>query len=244
MVQWGGSHVWKVGGKVFAIAWDENGKAAFTFKVSDGTCSSPAATVSLNVIAANPPHCVSSITPSDCGVTFPGNGKLYAIASTDGKICLALNGSGSSDPDGDALTMTWVIDVTNTLSGPVVSTCLAAGCHTITLTVSDGTLTCQQQTEVCVVTPSEMCEQIITLVDNTQVERRNKRPLIVSLKAAKAAFETDGWSVGGQMLQVFQHKVRAQISRGSPAEAAMFDGAAADVIRALECTTHLPPDNK
>jgi predicted DNA-binding protein (MmcQ/YjbR family) len=35
VVQWGGAHVWKVGGKVFAIAWDENGKSAFTFKVSE-----------------------------------------------------------------------------------------------------------------------------------------------------------------------------------------------------------------
>jgi len=35
VVQWGGAHVWKVGGKVFAICWEENGKAAFTFKVSD-----------------------------------------------------------------------------------------------------------------------------------------------------------------------------------------------------------------
>ena len=34
VVQWGGSHVWKVGGKVFAIGgWDE-GKPAITFKVS------------------------------------------------------------------------------------------------------------------------------------------------------------------------------------------------------------------
>ena len=33
--QWGDSHVWKVGGKVFAIGgWDE-GDPAFTFKVSD-----------------------------------------------------------------------------------------------------------------------------------------------------------------------------------------------------------------
>ena len=35
VVQWGGSHVWKVGGKVFAIASVEEGKARFTFKVSD-----------------------------------------------------------------------------------------------------------------------------------------------------------------------------------------------------------------
>jgi len=35
VVQWGGSHVWKVGGKVFAIGgWDDD-EPSFTFKVSD-----------------------------------------------------------------------------------------------------------------------------------------------------------------------------------------------------------------
>lgn len=36
VVQWGGSHVWKVGGKVFAIGgWDYGEEPRFTFKVSD-----------------------------------------------------------------------------------------------------------------------------------------------------------------------------------------------------------------
>ncbi|MBU2863323.1 MmcQ/YjbR family DNA-binding protein [Reinekea marina] len=37
VVQWGGSHVWKVGGKVFAIGgWENNdSKPAFTFKTSE-----------------------------------------------------------------------------------------------------------------------------------------------------------------------------------------------------------------
>lgn len=36
VVQWGGSHVWKVGGKVFAIGgWENADKAAFTFKTSE-----------------------------------------------------------------------------------------------------------------------------------------------------------------------------------------------------------------
>ncbi|MCP5082949.1 MAG: MmcQ/YjbR family DNA-binding protein [Alphaproteobacteria bacterium] len=35
VVQWGGAHVWKVGGKVFAIGGWADGQPAYTFKVSD-----------------------------------------------------------------------------------------------------------------------------------------------------------------------------------------------------------------
>lgn len=35
VVQWGGAHVWKVGGKVFAIGGWADGGPAYTFKVSD-----------------------------------------------------------------------------------------------------------------------------------------------------------------------------------------------------------------
>jgi predicted DNA-binding protein (MmcQ/YjbR family) len=36
VVQWGGAHVWKVGGKVFAVAgWSDGNGLAVTFKCSD-----------------------------------------------------------------------------------------------------------------------------------------------------------------------------------------------------------------
>jgi len=35
VVQWGGSHVWKVGGKVFAIGGWQEDEPSFTFKVTD-----------------------------------------------------------------------------------------------------------------------------------------------------------------------------------------------------------------
>jgi predicted DNA-binding protein (MmcQ/YjbR family) len=35
VVQWGGSHVWKVGGKVFAIGGWQEDEPSFTFKASD-----------------------------------------------------------------------------------------------------------------------------------------------------------------------------------------------------------------
>ena len=37
VMQWGGSHVWKVGGKVFAIGGWGDGVAAFIFKTTDLT---------------------------------------------------------------------------------------------------------------------------------------------------------------------------------------------------------------
>ena len=36
VIQWGGAHVWKVGGKVFAVAgWHDGAELAVTFKVSE-----------------------------------------------------------------------------------------------------------------------------------------------------------------------------------------------------------------
>ena len=35
VMQWGGSHVWKVGGKVFAIGGWADDREAYTFKVSE-----------------------------------------------------------------------------------------------------------------------------------------------------------------------------------------------------------------
>ncbi|MFY0663476.1 MAG: MmcQ/YjbR family DNA-binding protein [Natronospirillum sp.] len=36
VVQWGGAHVWKVGGKVFAIGgWEKSDQPAFSFKTSE-----------------------------------------------------------------------------------------------------------------------------------------------------------------------------------------------------------------
>ena len=167
-----------------------------------------------------------------------------AISVDGSPVCLALDASGSSSTGVGCppLSFTWVVDGTNTLSGAQVIACLAPGCHQINLIATDGLGSCQQTIEVCVITGSEMVEQLIALVESTPVERKNKRPLIVSLKAAKAAFEgEDGIRLGGQMLQVFQHKVRAQISRNNPAEAALFDAAAQQVIDAVECSVNLPP---
>ena len=89
--------------------------------------------------------------------------------------------------------------------------------------------------------PSEAVEQCIVLVENSSLERKQKRPLLVSLKAAKAAFDREGWRVGKLMLRVFELKVYAQIGRSQPAEAASFVECAENIIKAIECVVKHTP---
>lgn len=60
-----------------------------------------------------------------------------ASAGDDCLGTLSLDGTGSSDPDGDALTFTWTGPF-GTASGPTPEVILGLGTHTISLTVYDG----------------------------------------------------------------------------------------------------------
>src|SRR6185295_9759118 len=60
-------------------------------------------------------------------------------------VAVNFNGTGSSDPDGDALTFAWDFDATNGLQVEATGdspshTYGAPGTYTVTVTVSDGTL--------------------------------------------------------------------------------------------------------
>lgn len=68
---------------------------------------------------------------------------------------VVLDGSGSSDPDGDTLTYTWADSLGEAIPDGVAPTVTfaIAGEHTITLTVSDGTATATDTTTVYVDSP-------------------------------------------------------------------------------------------
>lgn len=109
------------------------------------------------------------VTPRSIAVV-PPNRPPAANAGPDqtalaGAGCLAavtLNGTGSSDPDGDSLTYTWT-GLFGTSSGPSPMVSLPGGTNTITLTVSDGhggTATdTVMVTVTCDATPPELAVQ-------------------------------------------------------------------------------------
>jgi hypothetical protein len=79
-----------------------------------------------------------------------------------------LDGSGSSDPEGDALTYVWTEGSTQLATGsnPVVS--LGIGDHTLTLTVSDGEFSASDQVVIAVNGDTE--PPVLTLTGNNPIQ--------------------------------------------------------------------------
>jgi hypothetical protein len=215
------------------------GPDSFKFRVRDGRCNSAEATVSITVHCLNePPQCEAKIWPAECALTFPGQTGLYALSLDGEKACLVLSGSGS-DPDGDPLQFSWAWDGANTAATAWLTNCFDLGCHTATLTVSDGRATCSSVVQFCVITAGEAVEQCITLVNDANLDQKNKRPLIASLKAAGASFDRGSQGAAENQLKAFQNKVRAQVAPHWPVEAAAFIRCTQRILDAVDCAaTH------
>jgi hypothetical protein len=121
------------------------------------------------------------------------------------------------------------------LTGPVVTNCFDLGCHSIVLGVSDGRAVTRCETTICVISASDAVGQCITLVDNSDLGRKNKRPLIASLKSAAASFDRGDFIPALNELEAFQNKVAAQIARDNPAAAAAFIASAQKALDAVGC---------
>ncbi|NOZ75626.1 MAG: DUF5011 domain-containing protein [FCB group bacterium] len=78
-----------------------------------------------------------------------------SLATSIGTVDVTLDGSGSSDADGDVLTYTWSEGGTQLATGVNPTVSLAIGVHVIDLTVSDGTDTATDQVVVTVTGPYE-----------------------------------------------------------------------------------------
>ena len=90
---------------------------------------------------------------------IPDAGGPYEAECTGETTILALDGGGSYDPDGDALTFDWQVDCLNAwfddpaAVGPVLNVGTAAGCNVtcqVTLTVNDGLASVSDSTSVAI----------------------------------------------------------------------------------------------
>lgn len=94
-------------------------------------------------------------------VTTPINNPPVAVVggpySGTHNVALQFDGSGSSDPDGDILTYSWDFGDTTTATGATPTHVYSAdGNYTVTLTVSDGSLSSTATTSVSIVNSSPL----------------------------------------------------------------------------------------
>jgi hypothetical protein len=155
----------------------------------------------------------------------------------DGSTLVTLDGSNSSDPDGDELTYEWTGDGTVLATGDVATLILPLGDHLITLTVGDGTETA---TDEVLITVQATVEGLGDLLDDFSASGDIEASIASKLDdylTASQEHVADGiYDKAIQSLDSFKHKVDKERDKGNiaPEVATILLGSADAVINTLE----------
>jgi hypothetical protein len=209
-----------------------SGGDGFTFKVNDGQTDSPPATVTLNVLPTtnHPPVAKIVIYPL---AEFPGMSESVAIGGNGVNAMVVLDGSQSSDADGDPLQYQWFDGAQLISTSAVVTGTFSVGEHVISLVVSDGKDTGTETVTLEVITPAQAVELLIELVQDSFLPHNRKKPLLASLNAAEASFGRGHSTPAVNQLGAFQHKVHAQVAKIDSALAQELTDVSQEIIDAV-----------
>ena len=212
------------------------GTTTVTCRATDGTGNSNSCNFSVTVAPANaPPVCAAQVA---CALTFANDTASYLLTLNGSDACTILDGSQSSDADGDSLSFQWFVAPSPLpfAVGSVVTNCFDLGCHSVVVVVTDSKgASCATNINLCVIPACNAVDKCTELVDNSAISRKNKRPLTASLKAACASFDRGDFVPAMNQLEAFQNKVRAQVAPANPAEAAAFIDCAQRILDAITC---------
>jgi hypothetical protein len=218
---------------IYTPASNYFGSDSFMFRVSDGTAQSAVALVTINVTGVNdaPVATARVIDP----ISLPGVTNRIFVSPNNNNAVVVLDASLSSDIENDPLEFAWFTagNTESFATGTRTTNAFALGTHTIVLRVSDGAATATQEIEFEVVGGGAAVGALVLYLEETNVDRRNKRPFISTLKAVMNSFEDGHFHSGVQQLNALQNKVRAQLLPAYPDAAATLTGAAQAIIDAM-----------
>jgi len=206
----------------------------FSFRVSDGVLDSLVALVRIELIPVNdPPEARATVGPLLS--LSPGQMELLILSADNSGANVVLDGSLSSDIENDPLQYAWIATDSGALlaTGQRVTNTFALGTHPISLLVSDGSSTSQNSVEFEVITTGEAATEVIGQIDQSNLERRQIRPLIASLKAAIASFDRGQLNSGKNQLRAVQHKIESQVRPVNSALAEQLANAITHILSAL-----------
>ncbi|MFN8188916.1 MAG: PKD domain-containing protein [Nocardioidaceae bacterium] len=121
-------------GKISSVLGDSNGAVA--------TGTAPVRTATTSAAVSRSVRYSVVVSPLEDTGTPTNNPPVASFTTSCAGLTCSFNAGASSDPDGDPLTYAWNFGDTTTGTGVTTSrTYATAGTRTVTLTVSDGTLT-------------------------------------------------------------------------------------------------------
>jgi hypothetical protein len=165
--------------------------------------------------------------------------KPYYVTCNGTNATAIVDGSRSSDPDGDSLLYSWFehAGTVPLATGIVARIILPIGSHQIKLVVSDGIATRTDMLVVSVQTSSQAAQRLIALV-KTNVLRPT--PLLTTLNAALDSINSGETIAAFNQLEAFKNKVRAQVMPDSSALADILIQTAQQLVDSLNCGTGKP----
>jgi FG-GAP repeat/Immunoglobulin domain len=144
---------------------------------------------------------------------------------------VVLDGSRSSDPDCDPLTLLWLTGSTPIATGLVEVVTLPVGEHAVELVVDDGLAQDTDTITVTVLTADQSVERLESLVGASDLT--DTQQMLSSLGAALASIDRGSWISAVNQLHAFQNKVGAQVAPYESDLAAELTQVAAQIIDAL-----------
>lgn len=224
------------GAATYTPAPGYTGPDSFTYTVRDAQCNSAAATVSIQVNEIN--RCPTAVAKAGPDIDTSTSQPITVLAANNTNACILLDGSLSTDADGDSLTYAWVVVLSDgtTLplaAGSLATACLDVGSYTVRLLVDDGRCVNTADLQVEVVTGSDAVASLIEEITEAGLGR-NQWPFISILTAAGDSFTRGSCNSAHGQLGAFINMVRAQLAGNQPA-------LAADLIRVAQAILEQAP---
>jgi len=160
--------------------------------------------------------------------------RLRTISVDQIRSPVVLDGSRSSDPDGDPRTFDWVERGATIARGEMVTHRFRAGSHSISLIVSDGSLKTTNSIVIQVITVGHAIEDLIQMAKRVLLSRRDAQSLVRQLVAARRAIDRGKLETGIHHLRAFQREVSRHLAKRDPATADALRRSAQEIIAALE----------
>ena len=167
---------------------------------------------------------------------WPDQTNLMVIAVDGLTAEVSFDGSLSSDEDNDALEFLWAKDDEGIpfASGVLATNGLEVGFHSVALLVNDAESSGADELWIEVITLEDAVDELYGVVIESDIPRKDKRPLLATLDRVWNSFEDGRLAVGVRQLEVFQKKVLAQVSGKDPETARRLIRASQQIIDAVE----------